>query len=772
MILSQKFIKATDDLCDFGHPVPAPYFRREVELDFIPEKAEITICGLGFYELSINGEDITKGFMAPYVSNPEQVCYYDSYDITALLKKGANCVGVTLGNGMRNCYGGFIWDLQKGRAPLCLAVAIEISGEGKSVLIEADESFKVGKSPILYNDTRMGYTYDANLEIPDWNRVGFDDSEWENAKFCPTPQGEKCLCEASPLVSKNEVKAVSITHYDRLPFSYESYMQGAKPVERTYRENVYVYDFGYNFSGVTKLKINGKKGQRIKIRHGEYLNDGKFSIDTTIFDREGITDLYYDYGQADEFICKGGEEEFLPKFKYDGFRYAYVEGLEPEQATEDAVTFVQITSDLERKAEFKCSDEVLNSLFEMVGRSDISNFCYFPTDCPHREKNGWTGDAQASAERYMLTLHPARDFKTWLRDIRHTQKLDGMLPGIVPTYSWGYEWGNGPMWDAICTELPYNVYRFTGDRDVIEDNAPMMLRYLSYVMGRRDERGLVAIGLGDWLDPFGGDEDSLCPLVVSDSIITLRIAQTAEKLFKIIGKTMEAKFAAGCADEMRAAIREHLIDLDTCTVTGDCQTAQTIGIVHGLFESGEEYNRACDKLIEIIHRDGDINTCGLIGLRFIYHLLTELGQGDLAHKLITSEERSCYGYWVKHGYTTMVECFQYEDGRRVGSQNHHFLGDVGSWMIQRVAGIVPNPTLDDTDSFVIAPDFLTKLDFAEAHYDSERGRLAVKWQRSGDGIELKISVPQGMHGELRLRGYACDVQELVGGEYGITLNKT
>lgn len=770
MYISQKFIKATDELCDFGHPVPAPYFRKEFMLDFTPDKAEITICGLGFYELTINGEDITKGFMAPYVSNPEQVCYYDNYDITDLLSVGKNVIGITLGNGMRNCYGGFIWDLQEGRAPLCTALAVEAENGSNRLFFEADESFKVGKSPILYNDTRMGYMYDSNLETDGWNLPGFDASSWENAKFCPTPQGEKCLCEAAPLVSRNETEAVSITHYDRLPFAYETALQNARPVERTYRDDVYVYDFGYNFSGVTKLKINGQKGQRIKIRHGEYLQGGCFSINTVIFDRPGVTDLYYDYGQADEFICKGGEEEFIPRFKYDGFRYAYVEGLTPEQATKEALTFVQITSDLERCADFKCSDDTLNKLFEMISRADISNFCYFPTDCPHREKNGWTGDAQASAERYMLTLNPAEDFKTWLRDIRHTQRLDGMLPGIVPTYSWGYDWGNGPMWDAVCAEIPYNVYRFTGDTEVIKDNAPMMLRYLSYVMGRRDERGLVAIGLGDWLDPFGKDDVPLCPLEVSDTTICLRIAQEAEKLFLAVGKRAEADFAAACAKELREAIRSHLIDFDTCTVSGDCQAAQSVVMWHGVFNENE-YQRAAEKLVEIIHRDGDINTCGFIGLRYIFHLLTSIGEAELAYKIIVSEERSCYGYWVKNGYTTMIERFQFDDGREVGSQNHHFLGDIGSWMIQEVAGIQPNPELNGVDTFVITPHFLQKLSFAEATYTCNFGTISVKWERSGEAVVLKIRVPQGMHGSLKTEGYSCNVSELTGGEYEIICEK-
>lgn len=782
MLLSEKFIKATDDLCDFYHPVAAPYFRKEFNLDFIPENAEITICGLGFYELTVNGTDITKGFMAPYVSNHNHVCYYDNYDVTKLLTPGINVIGITLGNGMRNCYGGFVWEFEKGRAPLCLALALEIENKDRKMLIEADSTFKTADSPILYNDTRMGYTYDANLEIPGWNIAGFDDSDWKSAFPCETPAGEKCICTAEPLVNVGEVKAVDIKHYDKLPFAYESSRNDSKPIESTYRENVYVYDFGINYSGVTKLKINGKKGQKITVRHGELLQNGGFSISNIMFYnnmRDDCGDIYREFCQKDEFVCKGGEEEFVPKFKYDGFRYAFVEGLEPEQATKDALTYIKITSDIKPRASFNSSCDTLNKLYEMITVSDISNFCYFPTDCPHREKNGWTGDAHASCERFLLTLTAENSLKMWMRDIRKAQLDSGILPGIVPTFTWGYEWGNGPMWDAICTEIPYQVYRFTGNSEIIEENAQLILRYLSYVMGKRDEKGLIAIGLGDWVDPFAYEVDGeyKCPLEVTDTVMSYRIADTAQKLFEIIGKKNEASFAAACKNDLRTAIREHLIDFNTYTVYGNCQTAQAIVLYHGIFND-DEFNKAAERLVELIHSAGDINTCGLVGLRFIYHILTTIDEYDLAYKVITSEEFSCYGSWVKNGYTNMLESFPFETdkpfgpGGGVGSLNHHFLGDIGSWMIQEVAGIVPNPELKGVDTFIIAPHFLEALNFAEATFNAKYGDITVRWERTGDDITLKISVPDGMYGKLQLTGYTCDISELSGGSYTINCKKS
>lgn len=157
-----------------------------------------------------------------------------------------------------------------------------------------------------------------------------------------------------------------------------------------------------------------------------------------------------EYAQTDVYICKGGYEEFAPKFKYDGFRYAIVEGLEKEQATSETLTFLEMSSDLKERASFNCSDEVLNKLQEITRRSVLSNFFYFPTDCPHREKNGWTGDAAVSAEHILLNLTAEKSLKEWLLNIRFAQREDGALPGIVPTGGWGFKWGNGPMWDSVC----------------------------------------------------------------------------------------------------------------------------------------------------------------------------------------------------------------------------------------------------------------------------------------------------------------------------------
>ena len=757
MKLSRQFITASREMCGFDRHVPAPYIRKTFVLEMEPEQAEITVCGLGFYELYINGRNITKGPLAPYISNPDDVCYYDRYDLTGMLKKGRNAVGVILGNGFRNAFGGFVWDFDKAscRGTPTVALCLEAADGQTRFELEADETFRTHPSPILFDDERMGCRYDARKEIPGWSTPDFDDSGWAFALPEDTPRGVVRLCPAEPIAVTETLKPVSITYHEELPFCYESMKNGAAPLKGAVAQKAYVYDFGVNGAGVTQLNLrNALPGQTITVRHAEEVLSGGVSVNSTVFLRDYSTSRYIEYGQTDVYTCKGGGETFTPVFKYDGFRYAIVEGLTPEQADSDALTFLVMNSDLKGRAGFSCSDPVINRLQSCARRSDLSNFYYFPTDCPHREKNGWTGDASVSAEHMLLNLAAENSLREWLFNIRLAQRADGALPGIIPTGGWGFDWGNGPAWDSVCVILPYYIYRFTGNREVILENAAMILRYLDYISRRRDERGLVAVGLGDWLDPFKRQNGGIAsPLWVTDSATVFDISCKAAFLFSRAGLDRESDYARALAAEMRKSFRQHLIDPDTMTVAGNCQTSQAFALEAGLFDDAE-LPAARRRLVEIIHRDHDVNACGMIGLRHIYHALIHAGEADLAYQLITSTSRSCYGYWIAHGATSLWECFPDLDIGSEGSKNHHFMGDISSLFIQEFAGLKPNPQSDDVNSCEISPHFVGKLDYAEAYYLAPKGRITVRWDRTSGGISIRICMPEGSKGNLVLpEGY-------------------
>ena len=431
---SKIFYAATREFTTIERNIPAPYLRRSFMLDAPADAASLTVCGLGFYELFVNGQKITKGHMAPYISNPDDILYYDSYDIAPYLRTGENVIGFLLGNGMLNCWGGFVWDFEKAvyRSAPKVAFRAEIRCGEDVRAFEADERMVCHPSPILSDDLRIGEEYDARLELTGWAEPGFDTAGWTPALPAETPRGEARLCEAEPIVRFGERRPVAI-----LP-----------------QDNAYIYDFGVNDAGITRLHIHGKPGQKITLYHGEALVDGRFYADNLIFLRPEYAEMPQ-YTQRIVYTCRGGDETFEPSFTYHGFRYVLVEGIEPEQATEELLTYVVMHTKLEERGSFSCSDETANTIQRMTRTSTESNFYYFPTDCPHREKNGWTADASLSAEQALLNLSVENSYREWLRNICKAMDDQGALPGIVPTSGWGFAWGNGPAWDHVLVNLPY-----------------------------------------------------------------------------------------------------------------------------------------------------------------------------------------------------------------------------------------------------------------------------------------------------------------------------
>lgn len=759
-MFSKKFVCRNNEVCDFDNHVPAPIFRKSFMLDSLPDEASLVICGLGLYELYVNGRHITKGALAPYINNPDDILYYDSYDIKNYLAKGENVIGVMLGNGFFNAFGGYVWDFDTApwRGGLRLAFSLKMVKNGNATVIEADETVKTSASPIWLDDLRIGTFYDARNEQSGWNEPGFDDSGWDNCQIADIPLGEARLCEAEPVTVYKELAPLKITYFDDICYNTNSHITYDEPIESTRVKDVYMYDFGETNSGICKLKIKGERGQCVTLRFGEMLVDGKFSVRSTI---NMVCDrgLHLEYPQTDKYILKGeGEEIFIPPFTYHGFRYALVEGITPEQATKDLLTFEVISSKMDKRADFTCSDETVNKLYEMTCRSDRSNLVYVPTDCPHREKNGWTADIALSAEHILMNMTAEKSLREWMRNVCKAQREDGAFPGIVPTAGWGFEWGNGPGWDAVCVCIPYYCYKYTGDTRIIKESLSAISRYLRYISAQRDENGLVEIGLGDWAQPLGNGiaEGVLAPLIFTDSAMVLDIAKKAVFLAETVGEKEIAEQAELLARQMKSAIREKLIDFETMTAFGECQTSQVLAIEFGIFEGGE-IEPAFQRLLEIIEHNNNLMLCGVMGARYLFHILARNGYCDLALDMITADEYPSYANWVKSGCTALCETFLAEGQTiRAGqySQNHHFWGDISSFFIQYLAGLKPNPECSDITEFEISPSFAKKLDYAGCEYESICGKIELSWKRRKDEIELSVKAPEGIRGLIKLpEGY-------------------
>ena len=767
-MLSDKFICATYDYTTYRHAVPSPYFRKVFELNESLSKAAVTITGLGFYDIFINGEKITKGLLAPYISNPDHIVYYDEYDIMSKLKNGKNVLGIQLGNGMQNCPGGQVWDFDKAsfRGSPRTAFAIELTdSDGKATIIEADETVKTAPSGLLFDDLRCGVVFDSEKEPYGWAGDDFDDSGWSAALIAEKPRGEKTICRAEPVLPFEERAATEIR-----PCTLCRYHKSIKAPNKSNpfacgESDGILYDFGYNTAGIYRLKINGKPGQQIDLQFGEYLNnDSQPDISNIDFYPKG-------YSQRDVFICRGGEEVFEPSFTYHGYRYCVVFGLEKEQAVPDLLTMIICHSDIKSRGSFSCSDETLNKLQAMTRNSTLSNFYYFPTDCPQREKNGWTGDAAASCSQTMLNFAPEESYREWLKSIRKAQNSDGQIPGIVPTDTWGYNWGYksgvGPCWDAVLTKLPFMIYKMSGDIEILKENAQSIFNYLSYIESRLTKRGTVNFGLGDWV-PITVVKS---PVELTSSLMTMSIADMASKIFAALGDRLKEQFANSLYEKIRSSVRKYLINFNTMTAAGCCQTSQSMAIYYNAFDEAEK-PFAFKRLLEIIERADSHLDCGFLGVQYIFRVLADFGECDLAYTLMARRDYPSYGNFVERGLTALPEDFK-RDSEKPNSLNHHFLGDISSFFYEYICGIRVNPYDRDAHEINIQPCFLSKLENAAAEYDSIDGKIKVEWLRQSKGIMLNIVVPKGIYGKIILPdGFSFEdssltFKKLESGEYAV-----
>lgn len=713
------FICAGTKYNEVENPVPAPYMRRSFVLEKLPETAPLEITAAGFYELFVNGTRITRGIMSPYISNPDDVLYVDTYDIKPYLHEGKNVLGLLLGNGLVNSPASWPSEFTTARFRSAPSVALTLTlGE---TVIESDTSFRTAPSPITSDDYRGGESYDARKEISHWSMPEYDDASWAFVSTAPPPRGEFVQNIANPIAVRGEMKPASVTQSG----------------------NSYIYDFGINSAGVCRLHISGaKEGQRITLSYREKLwPNGLSETDSQYYEPD------FDYGQTDCYICKGGEtEEWTPVFTYHGFSYVEVSGLLPEQATPELLTYLELSTEMRERGGFCCSDATANAIYDITIRSALSNFQHFLTDCPHREKNGWTGDAELSVENILLFLEADSNLCQWMQMLRKSQAEQGALPGIVPTSGHAYTNLNGPAWDCAVIWVPYYLWKYRRNRKVVEDNAHAIMRYLEYLTTRVREDGLISFGLGDWSHAGRGAWLYKAPLELTDTLLSMDMCMKAAELFEAVNRPLQAEFARNFRARLFAKARQRLVDLNTMTALGSCQTSQAMAIYYDLFESGEKQT-AFERLLKLIERDGTVMDVGVLGGRVLFHVLAEFGRADLAFRLITQRKFPSFGWLIDQGATTLWENFMLPETKWLDSRNHQFWGDVTHWFISCLTGIQYNGADQILD---IRPQFIEALDYAEGYHIAPEGRIFVRWERKNTEIQLTVEIPKGLHGYILL----------------------
>jgi len=698
------FIRAdTEFNREFAFQNSAPRFRKRF---WYPGKgkAVLRICGLGIAYCYINGTPVSEDLFTAPVSDYTKTLWYTLYDVTALLRPGENTIAVICGNGWYNETIPTTWRFHEApwRDAPKFILRLELpSGEA----VVSDGTWRCcPDSEIRFNQLRMGEYYDANL-ADGWTEDGYDDSGWGYAAADPTPPAgvfRQCLCEP---VREHEV---------------------LEPVQvvRT-GENRWVYDFGQNISGYIRLAVTGKKGQLLTVRYAECV-DGSFApayygMDT-YYCKEGF--------QTDKFICSGKKTLWSPRFAYHGFRYAEITGC--SEVLDAKAVFVH--QQVARRTEFTCSDPYINRLFHCGIISSQSNMFYALTDCPTREKLGWTNDAQSSCEQMLTNFEAEKLLTKWHQDIRDAMNPEGALPGIVPTSGWGFHWGNGPVSDGILFEIPYRIWLHTGNRELLTRSLPYFRRYLAYLESRKEENGLVTFGLDDWAAPGGRGkvEAGFINAVLISSFY--RIAALAASL---CADPEEASFREE-AEKLRNMIRErHVDEKGFCTVHAQCAVAMLI--YYGIYRELEPLKAQLEQLLE----ESDYHLdCGMVGMRRLLHALSKCGLSNQAMRLLKGEGYPGYRVWMDNGATSLWE--KWDIHVNSDSKNHHMYSDVLSWLVKTLGGIRLDESRCGELVFLLEPEYLEGIDHVRLQYRTVAGNILVAWRREGAQIQLTAEKDPGV----------------------------
>ncbi len=695
---------------------PSPLLRLEFKIAGRVARARLHVCGLGYHEARINGQKVGSGVLDPVVTHYDRRVRYLTHDVGALLRPGENALGVILGNGWYNCATEDVWHFDKAswRDLPKLAAKLDIALEdGMGLTFISDSAWRTSEGPLVRDQLRNGEEYDARREQTGWDGPGFNAAGWEPARIVPGPGGvlEPQLGPSCRVAET--LAAVTTTHL------------GAAGT---------IFDFGRNIAGWARLRVQAKAGTVITLRYAEKrlpaggIDQGNISG----FIKSGEC-------QCDRYTCKGGGEEIWePRFTYHGFQYVQLSGLEgpaPRETLEARV----VRSDFEGVGSFRCSDMALNRLYELTRESYLSNFVGIPTDCPHREKNGWTGDAQLAAEFGLLNFDAYDAYSPWLDSMADAQRPSGQFPGIVPSTGWGYNWGSGPAWDAAFLVIPWLGYLYAGRRDMIERHFDNMRRYMDFCASMAREQ-LLEFGLGDWCHP---DSARMAPARLTSTGYYHRFATLMARFAALLGRREDATAYQRLAAAIKAAFNRSFYKGEGNYAGGEL-TSLGCALYFGLCEE-DQVSAVAQRLAESVASGAYKADFGILGAQFVPRALALHGHADTAYRLLTQRECPGWLHWLDMGATSL-----WEDWKGENSRNHIMFGDISAWMVNFLAGIQPDPEAPGFARVRFVPNFVAGLDAAQAEHRSAQGWIRSAWRREAGGVELRLEIPQGCTGALEL----------------------
>lgn len=703
---------------------PAPYFRKSFQASQKIAKARIYIAAAGLYELFVNGKQVGDHRLDPLYTRFDRRTLYVTYDVTSLLNSDSNVLGVLLGNGWYNHQSTAVWYFDKApwraRPKFCLDLRITYQ-DGREEVISSGADWKTALSPIVMNSIYTAEHQDAQLSQPGWNAAGFDDSKWKNAIPVNAPSQNIVAQMARPIRNVEEIVPVSV---------------------RKISEQKSVFDLGRNISGVSRISLKGEKGTVIRLKHAEFLDkDG--NVDQSNIDVHYRPTDDKDPFQTDIYTLNGdGVETFVPHFNYKGFQYVEVTSDRPVEITN--LTGIFMHSDVPAIGEVSSSNTTLNKTWQATNNSYLSNLQGYPTDCPQREKNGWTGDAHIAIETGLYSFDGITVYEKWLADHRDEQQPNGVLPAIIPTSGWGYTWANGPDWTSTIAIIPWNIYLFYGDTKLLADCYENIRRYVDHIT-EISPNGITDWGLGDWVPV-----KSVTPKELTSSIYYYVDATILAKAAKILGHDADFQKYSALASKIASAINAKYLNSETGMYGTGLQTELSAPLFWGIVPENLK-SKVAENLANRVIADGKHIDVGLLGCKTILNALSENGYADLAYEVAAQETFPSWGWWIVNGATTLYENWPI-DAKSDISRNHIMFGEIGAWYYKALGGMKPDQEKPGFKNILLEPHFVKGLNSFEAGHDGPYGKIQSSWTRNKNTVIYKVVVPANSTATLKLSG--------------------
>lgn len=768
---------------------PAPVFERTLELEEKEiDHASLYLTALGSYEVSIDGQAVTDNFMDPGKLAYNQYLSYMTYDVTNILtekKQGEergeeqtekipafHTWSMTLLHGWYDRGVGYpeIYSPWGEKNALRGALVVTYQ-DGSQQIIGTDEEFQVTlDGPIRENDVYQGEFYDASKVIDFKGLDGIEDDADEYTDESIDNRGTDAGNKATVKWQPAAVDDVD-SRYEEIPYIGKANeaircVQELTPISVSEPvSGTYVYDFGQNFAGVCRIKMNAGEGDLVTLRYGEALNTEKLGNKDdavgTIWTENLLTADATDY-----YLAVEGEQTYQPVSVYHGFRYLQITGLNEAPAVED-VTGIVLSSDLVSTGEFECSDELVNQYWNNAVWSQRSNFVDNPTDCAQRdERHGWAGDAQIFSG--MACYNSAVDdfYRKYLTELCDLQSEDGAFPDMAPR-NFGTGWdgrggaGGNNCWGDAAVVIAWNLYTQYGDVNVLEEHYEALCKWVDY-LEEHSENGL-RLGETGYGDHFSVEST---PKGLTDTAWSAHSADLLSKISTILGKEQEAIHYNQLFEQFREAWLKEYVSEDG-VIECYSQTAYALGLEFHLFPENLKQTAAECLLNNVTFNQYEFHA-GYAGLSYLLPVLSEAGHSDVAYEILCNTGERSLLYPVTQGATTTPEylsAYRETDGELLldGSLNHYAYGAPAEWLYTHVLGIQSDEEHPGFKHFYIKPEVTGKWAYARGAYESMYGRIEVSWEQKEDGYEYHIVIPANTTATVELAG--MESMELGSGTY-------